>query len=69
MAELTALRLDDQIGSLEPGKQADLAVVSLERPAQRPVSDIHAVLVFSSNARDIIATFVAGNLIYKRTGY
>ena len=61
-----ALDMSDQIGSLEPGKQADIAVVSLENNAQRPVSDIHTALVFSSNARDVISTYVAGKQIYER---
>ena len=37
-----ALRLNDQIGTLEAGKQADLAVVSLGNIAQQPVNDIYA---------------------------
>lgn len=58
-----ALDLDAKIGTLEPGKQADFAVVSLEHSAQRPVNDIHAALVFSSNARDVIRTVVAGRSV------
>lgn len=59
-----ALGLDHLIGSLEPGKQADIAVVSLSNQAQQPISDIYPALVFSSNARDTMATFVAGQKIY-----
>jgi cytosine/adenosine deaminase-related metal-dependent hydrolase len=55
-----ALGLDSLIGSLEPGKQADLAVVALEHQAQQPVSDICAALVFSSSGRDIRMTIVNG---------
>lgn len=61
-----ALGLDHLIGSLEPGKQADFAVVSLDSAAQQPISDTHAALVFSSNARDVKATFVAGNQVWRR---
>ena len=64
-----ALDLSDEIGSLETGKQADIAVVSLERNAQRPINDVHTALVFSSSARDVIATFVAGKLVYERASY
>jgi len=60
-----ALGLDSEIGSLEPGKQADLAVVSLSNPAQGPVSDIHTALVFASNARDVVMAMVAGQEIYR----
>ena len=58
--------LDHLIGSLEPGKQADIAVVSLDHLAQQPVNDIYAALVFSSNARDVRMTMVAGREIYHR---
>jgi aminodeoxyfutalosine deaminase len=63
-----ALGLESKIGTLEEGKEADLAIVSLAHPAQQPVRDIEAALVFSSNARDVIATFVAGKMVYERSG-
>jgi len=59
-----ALGMHDQIGSLESGKQADLAVISLSNIAQQPINDIHAALVFASNARDVQTTMVAGNVVY-----
>ena len=59
-----ALRMDDKIGSLESGKQADIAVISLANIAQQPVNDIHAALVFASNARDVRMTMVAGHPVY-----
>lgn len=60
-----ALGLDHKIGTLEAGKQADIAVVSLSNVAQLPINDIEAALVFSSNARDVVLTMVAGTEIYK----
>lgn len=60
-----ALGLDDKIGTLETGKQADLAVVSLANIAQQPVSDIYAALVFASGAKDIVMTMVAGEEIFR----
>ncbi len=61
-----ALGLSDEIGSLEPGKQADIAVISLANVAQQPVNDIHTALVFASNARDTVMTMVAGKEIYRK---
>lgn len=55
-----ALGLDHIIGTLEAGKQADIAVVSLANIAQQPVSDVHTALVFASNARDVVMTMVNG---------
>ena len=63
-----ALGLDAQIGSLEPGKQADLTVFSLASVAQQPVNEIHSALVFSSNARDVLMTMVAGDEICNNRG-
>jgi len=59
-----ALGLDHKIGTLEAGKQADIAVVSLSNVALLPINDIEAALVFSSNARDVVLTMVAGTEIY-----
>ncbi|MEP6850187.1 MAG: amidohydrolase family protein [Acidobacteriota bacterium] len=59
-----ALGLEREIGSLQAGKQADIAVISLSRISQQPVSDIQAALVFSSSAQDVIMTMVAGRKIF-----
>lgn len=58
-----ALGLDHLIGTLEPGKQADIAVVSLDHPAQQPINDVEAAIVFSSNARDVVMTLVNGERV------
>jgi len=62
-----ALQLQDKIGTLEPGKQADIAVLSLAGTAQQPINDIHTALVFASNARDVVMTMVSGNVVYRKT--
>lgn len=61
-----ALGLDHLIGTLEPGKQADITVVSLEHHAQQPVNNIEAALVFSSNGRDVVRTIINGRPLYAR---
>lgn len=60
-----ALGLEDAIGTLEPGKQADIIAVSLANIAQQPVHDVHTAVVFASNARDVLMTMVAGKEIYR----
>lgn len=55
-----ALGVDHLIGSLEPGKQADIAVISTDRYPPENSQDIHAAIVFSSSARDVKRTIVAG---------
>lgn len=60
-----AMGLDDRIGSLEKGKHADFAIVSLGNPHQEPVSSPTDALIFSSTAHDVIMTVVAGKEIYR----
>jgi 5-methylthioadenosine/S-adenosylhomocysteine deaminase len=60
-----ALGLDDKVGSLETGKQADIAVVALDSLAQMPLTDIYAGLVFSTAATDVVMTMVAGREVYQ----
>ena len=62
-----ALGLDDKIGSLEDGKDADLAVISLSSIRQKPVNDIHAALVFSTCASNVLMTMVAGREVHRRS--
>jgi 5-methylthioadenosine/S-adenosylhomocysteine deaminase len=60
-----ALGLDEEIGTLEAGKQADVIVISLDNIAQQPVHDVYSALLFASNARDVRMTLVAGEEIYR----
>ena len=60
-----ALGLDNQIGALAEGMQADLAVVSFKGVHQQPVNDPVDALIFSSSGRDVLLTMVAGKEIYR----
>ncbi len=60
-----AMGLDHLIGTLEPGKQADIAVVSLDHHAQQPINDVDVALVFASNARDTWLTLVSGREVHR----
>jgi 5-methylthioadenosine/S-adenosylhomocysteine deaminase len=64
-----ALGMAERIGTLEPGKQADLCVLSLEGVHTCPVYDPYAALVFSARASDVVMTMVAGKIIYQRGEY
>ena len=60
-----AMGLDDRIGALREGLQADIAVVSLNGSHQQPVNDPQETLIFSSSGRDVVLTLVAGREIYR----
>ncbi|HEX9544627.1 MAG TPA: amidohydrolase family protein [Pyrinomonadaceae bacterium] len=60
-----ALGLDNQIGALAEGMQADVAVVSLNGVHQQPVNNPVDALIFSSSGRDVLLTLVAGKEVYR----
>ena len=60
-----ALGLDDRTGALAEGLQADLAVINLKQSHQLPVYNPESALVFSSSARDVLLTVVAGREIFR----
>jgi len=55
-----ALGLEDEIGSLEPGKWADLCCIDLSGPGTQPVYDPLAQLVFSGGRDLVTDVWVAG---------
>jgi len=59
------LGLDGRIGSLEPGKQADLIRIDLSAPRLQPVYDIYATLVFSGMPMDVQDVMVGGRWIMR----
>ena len=56
-----ALGLEDQIGSLEPGKRADLVLVDLGR--HEPDGDPYTQLVYSARAEDVRTVMVDGRVV------
>jgi cytosine/adenosine deaminase-related metal-dependent hydrolase len=60
-----ALRLDGRIGTLEPGKDADLTAVSLAAPHVRPVHDPVAALFHAARGTDVVLTVVCGRVLYR----
>jgi cytosine/adenosine deaminase-related metal-dependent hydrolase len=59
------LGLAARIGSLEPGKEADLIRVSLGAARQQPVYDVYSTLVFASLASDVRDVMVAGRWLMR----
>ena len=58
-----ALGLDKEIGSLEPGKKADLVIVDLNKLHNVPHHDPVATLTYSSNQSDVKTVFIEGKKV------
>jgi 5-methylthioadenosine/S-adenosylhomocysteine deaminase len=63
-----ALGLDTELGSLVPGKRADLTVVSLAGSSYLPWEDPAGAVVFGGSPDRVVATYVGGELRYERGG-
>ncbi len=61
-----ALGLDAEIGSIEPGKRADLIVVDLDAPHVAPGPDPYSTLVYAARGTDVRATLVDGDVLVDR---
>jgi 5-methylthioadenosine/S-adenosylhomocysteine deaminase len=64
-----ALGRDTEIGSLVPGKRADLAVVSLAASPYLPWEDPAAAVVFGGSPERVLLTYVDGELRYEKGGF
>jgi len=60
-----ALQMEDRIGSLEPGKRADLIVVSTKGARQTPMYDPISHLVYVARGDDVQTTIVNGKVIMR----
>jgi 5-methylthioadenosine/S-adenosylhomocysteine deaminase len=60
-----ALGLDDRLGSLEPGKRADLVVVELSHPRLTPLYDPVSHLVYAAKGADVRHVVIDGRVVMK----
>jgi 5-methylthioadenosine/S-adenosylhomocysteine deaminase len=63
-----ALGLDRDLGSLTPGKWADICAVDLDSPETQPVHDVISTLVYAAGREQVSDVWVAGRrLLQERT--
>ena len=60
-----ALSLDTLIGSLEPGKKADIIAVDLHNSHQNPTSNPQSAVIYSANQDNVAMTMVGGKVLYE----
>lgn len=60
-----ALGLGDRVGTLSPGKQADLIVVDMNRAHLTPLYDPYSHLIYAARGADVRHVMVAGRWLLK----
>jgi 5-methylthioadenosine/S-adenosylhomocysteine deaminase len=60
-----ALGIDGEVGSLEVGKRADLAIVRMDGPHVEPGGDAYSRLVYGCTSRDVTHVLVDGEVIVR----
>ena len=62
-----ATRLDAKVGTLSPGKQADIILLRADMLNVMPVNDMKSAVVLNMDARNVDTVLVAGRIV-KRDG-
>ena len=57
------LLMEDELGSLEPGKKADLVLHDCDRPEWRPLLNVMNQLVWSADGRSVHSVLVDGKVV------
>lgn len=60
-----ALGLENEIGSLEPGKKADITIIDLESPSIALAHDPLGSIVYCANAADVDTVIVDGKVVMR----
>ncbi len=58
-----AVHMDKEIGSLEPGKKADLILIRTDAPHATPLYNIYSQLVYALKAADVDTVMVGGRTV------
>jgi 5-methylthioadenosine/S-adenosylhomocysteine deaminase len=58
-----ALGLENEVGSLEVGKKADIVLIDFSKPHLKPLHDIYASIVYSAHGSDVDTVIVDGRIL------
>jgi len=58
-----AIHLDKEIGSLEPGKRADMIIVAVGTAHQTPMYNVYSQLVYTTKASDVQTVLINGRVV------
>ncbi len=58
-----ALSIDDKVGTIEVGKDADIILIDTNKPHLTPINDPFSAIVYSAQASDIDSVFCKGEML------
>jgi len=58
-----SIHMADEIGSIEPGKRADIIVVGMESAHQVPVYNVYSQLVYATKSSDVQTSIIDGKVV------
>jgi 5-methylthioadenosine/S-adenosylhomocysteine deaminase len=59
------LHMDNEIGSLEAGKKADLILIGLDHPNAVPMFDVYSQLAYALKASDVETVVIGGRIVMR----
>ncbi|HEY2494492.1 MAG TPA: amidohydrolase [Paenibacillus sp.] len=59
------LNLDEEVGTLEVGKKADIILIDMKKPHLQPIHNVESLLAYSVNGADVDTTIVNGKVLMK----
>jgi 5-methylthioadenosine/S-adenosylhomocysteine deaminase len=60
-----ALHMEKEIGSLEPGKKADVIVIGLDEPNAVPMYDVYAQIAYALKGSDVQTVVIGGRVVMR----
>src|ERR1700687_5595753 len=60
-----ALHMENEIGSLEVGKKADVILISLDEPNAVPMYDVYAQIAYSLKGSDVETVIIGGHVVMR----
>jgi 5-methylthioadenosine/S-adenosylhomocysteine deaminase len=60
------LGLADKIGTLEPGKRADVVLIDLQQAKVQPVYSVESAIVYAASGSSVVTTIVDGKILMRR---
>lgn len=57
------LGLDDEIGSIEAGKRADITIIDMDKPHLTPIYDEYSHIVYAAGGSDVKTVIIDGRIV------